>query len=156
MYFMPVMWMYGTDPIWHKLPNVLCLTQCAHLMLLCTLLDPMCWPLATMYWPNVLFLMLFIFPDSFDPMFLSIWTQCVLTHSVLTHCVRTQCGAQKCLAYKKKLAKSTFAICSLCCKVLQLYGSLCSLWGGRKSLLFWFLPIFAHSLYAVFLFIWHV
>ena len=88
-----------------------------------------------MYWPNVLFLMLLIFPDSFDPMFLCIWTQCVLTHGVLTHCVRTQCGAQKCLAYKKKLAKSTFAICSLCCKVLQLYGSLCSLWGGRKSLL---------------------
>ena len=94
-----------------------------------------------MYWPNVLFLMLFIFPDSFDPMFLSIWTQCVLTHGVLTHCVRTQCGAQKCLAYKKKLAKSTFAICSLCCKVLQLYGSLCSLWGGRKSL-FLFSPNF--------------
>ena len=74
-------------------------------------------------------------------MCLCIWTQCVLTHSVLTHCVRTQCGAQKCLAYKKKLAKSTFAICSLCCKVLQLYGSLCSLWGGRKSL-FLFSPNF--------------
>ena len=85
-------------------------------------------------------------------MCLCIWTQCVLTHSVLTHCVRTQCGAQKCLAYKKKLAKSTFAICSLCCKVLQLYGSLCSLWGGGKSLLF-FSP-FSRTFYMLSFFLY--
>ena len=79
-----------------------------------------------MYWPNVLFLMLLIFPDSFDPMFLCIWTQCVLTHGVLTHCVRTQCGAQKCI--QKEISQVYI------CNLQPLLESAATLWVSMQSM----------------------
>ena len=157
------------------LPDPLCqpnaLTQCVNVLAQCALPDPMCSPNVVMYiaWPNVLttcdnVLAQCAFPDAFHFSW-QFWPNVFKYLDPMCfdpRCFDTLCEdpmwCPKMLSLQKEISK--VYICNLhflvsavnCCNSMGLYA----VYGGREKSSALFLHIFAHCLYAVFLFIWHV